>query len=320
MSATPTYQWLENWARIPDSDSGRANGRTHGVCVAADGRVIVFHQADNGLVTYDPDGRLMSAVGGTRWHGAHGMTLVTEGKTQYLWLVDQASCEIAKVTLDGETVQTLKRADHPAYFGDKKKNYCPTWAAQNPLNGDIWVGDGYGSSLVHRYTRGGDYIATIDGASGAAGAFREPHGVNFRIGKGGGAELWVTDRANHRIQVFDGNGNYLRSSLTCHSPCCFDFLGDQVIVPELFTGIKVIDAESLALVVEVGASEEVGPRPDGAWWPPVAPAGWPNLAGTPHVHAGAFNSPHGGCFAPNGDIYVVEWIVGGRITKLKKLG
>ena len=53
-------QWIENWATIPESPSATENGRTHGVCVAKDGRVIVFHQAENGLVTFDPDGKLLS--------------------------------------------------------------------------------------------------------------------------------------------------------------------------------------------------------------------------------------------------------------------
>lgn len=310
------YTWIENWARIPATDSGRANGRTHGVCATKAGTVIVFHQALNGLLTYDRDGALISASGGDRWVGAHGMTLIEEGGSEYLWLVDQNSCEVAKVTLDGQTVMNVEKPDIALYHGDSARRYVPTWACQNPVNGDIWVGNGYGSHVVHRYDRDGDYLDTLDGSEGA-GAFREPHGVNVRLGAAG-PELWVTDRSNHRIQVFDGEGNFLRSSLSCHSPCCFDFLGDRVLVPELFTGAKVLDANTLELIEEVGASEHVGPRPDGAWWPPVAPEGWPNLAGTEWVKPGVFNSPHGGCFDADGNIYIVEWIVGGRITKLAR--
>ncbi len=56
----------------------------------------------------------------------------------------------------------------------------------------------------------------------------------------------------------------------------------------------------------------------------IMPLFWPLsglakvLAGTNHIRPGIFNSPHGACFAPNGDIYTVEWIIGGRITKLEK--
>ena len=54
-----TFEWIDEWARIPDTPSGRANGRTHGVTVAGDGRIIVFHQAANGLLTFDPFGFLI---------------------------------------------------------------------------------------------------------------------------------------------------------------------------------------------------------------------------------------------------------------------
>ncbi len=300
------YTWIDNWARIPEHPSGRTNGRTHGVCVTADGRVMVFHQAHDGLLTFDPQGRLRAAVGGDRWLGAHGLTLVSDTDGEYLWLTDQSTAEVVKVTLEGQTVQTIERAPHPVYAEGGR--YCPTWAAQNPVTGEIWVADGYGSSLVHRYSAGGDYQATLDGSEGA-GRFNCPHGINFRT-TANGPELWITDRGNRRVVVTDGEGQFLRQTGITHSPCCFDFHQDLVVIPELFTGVKVLQADTLELVTELGASDCVSPD--------AKPDGWPNLAGTDLVKPGQFNSPHGGCFAPNGDIFCVEWIVGGRITRLKR--
>ena len=312
-----TYTWVDHWARIPDTPFGRENGRTHAVCVTKTGNVVVFHQSVNGLLTFAPDGRLLAAVGGNRWRGAHGLTKVEENGEEFLWLVDQDSAEVAKARLNGDVIMTLPRANHPAYAGTQPRNqYIPTWAAQNPVNGDIWVADGYGAWLVHRYSARGNYLMTIDG-TGGAGRFNEPHGINFVISETG-PELFITDRANHRIVVYDGEGRFLRASLSAHSPCCFDFHNGLAVVPELFTGVKLLRRDTLEFVAEIGRNAAVGPRPDGGWWPPVMPAGWPNLAGTPQVKPGAFNSPHSAAFAPNGDIYVVEWIVGGRITKLQR--
>ena len=306
-TATPAYTWIDNWARIPNSESGRSNGRTHGVCVTNAGTVIVFHQAHNGLLTFDPRGQLMSAIGGNRWLGAHGLTKVVDGAQEFLWLTDQASKEVAKVTLEGETVQTITRAPHATY--EQGGGYTPTWAAQNPENGDIWVADGYGSSLVHRYTRKGDYVASLDGTEGA-GRFACPHGINFQHSDAG-LELWITDRGNKRVVIYDSDGRFQRQTTLTHSPCCFDFLGDLAVIPELLTGVKVFNVNTLDLVTEVGASDVVQPG--------KTPDGWPNLGGTPLVRSGRFNSPHGACFSPNGDIYCVEWIVGGRITRLQRL-
>jgi len=307
------YRWIDNWVKIPDTPSGRENGRTHAIAVSKNGSILIFHQAIPAVLVCDQAGKLLSSWG--EFPGAHGMTLVKENGTEYLWLTDERSSQVVKMSLDGQEVMSLPQPDHPVYKNGEK-SYIPTWATQNPETGEIWVGDGYGAYLVHRFSPTGEYQMTVDGSEGV-GRFREPHGINF-CQAANGPELFITDRANHRIVVYDGDGNFLRSSLTAHSPCCFDFLVNRVVIPELFTGVKILDKGSLELICEIGASDRVRPNPDGSWWPPTAPDGWPNLAGTEHIRRGFFNSPHGACFAPNGDIYVVEWIVGGRITKLEK--
>ena len=313
------YKWHHRWVSIPDHETGRKSGRTHGVCVTKDENVIVFHQAYDGLLTFDPDGALISATGGDRWLGAHGLTKFEENGEEMLWLVNQWSGEVAKTRLNGEVVQTFAQADHEAYAGDNAKKYIPTWAASNPENGEVWVADGYGASLVHRYAADGSYLSSISGAEdGAPGTFNCPHGINFEYGANG-LELYITDRANSRIQVFDPDGKFIRYASSCHSPCCFDFLGDQVVIPELFTGVKVLNKNTLEVEQEFGLGKGIGVSETEHWWPPKAPEGWPNLAGTDADIPNHLIAPHGACFAPNGDIYVVEWVIGGRITKLEKL-
>jgi hypothetical protein len=312
-SKTGTYKWIENWATIPDTPGGKENGRTHAVAVSRTGTILVFHQAVPAVLQYDENGDLMSSWGD--FPGAHGMTLIEENSSEYLWLTDEMTGRVVKTTLTGEMVLTLPAPEHREYH-DRGKKYIPTWVAQNPQTAEIWVADGYGASLVHRYSPQGEYQATMDGTEGA-GRFSTPHGINITMGADS-LELFITDRSNQRVVVYNTDGKFLRSSQSTHSPCCFDFSGSHVVVPELFTGVKILDKMSLALVDEIGASPYVKPSSTDDWWPPQAPDGWPNLAGTEHVQAGYFNSPHGACFAANQDIFVVEWILGGRITKLEK--
>lgn len=308
-----TYEWIDNWARIPDTESRRENGRTHGVVVSEAGDVYVFNQANPGVLVFDQAGKLKSSWG-DRFSGAHGMTLVKEGDAEYLWLADQNSAEVVKTTLDGKTVQTLPKPDHDAYRDGGP--YIPTWVAVNEErhggNGDVWVADGYGCSLVHRFDKQGNYVATISGQKGEAGRFACPHGIAFDHRRGQ-PELYVADRGNQRIQVFDAEGNYRRTvgARTLHSPCMFDFLGDLCLVPQLFGRVDVLDKDD-RVVAMLGDNGFATTLP-----------GWPNHNTTGHperIQPGKFNSPHGACFAPNGDIYVVEWIIGGRITKLRKCG
>ena len=142
-----------------------------------------------------------------------------------------------------------------------------------------------------------------------------PHGLNFTIGENG-PELFITDRSNQRIVVYDNDGNFLRSSDVTHSPCNFEFMGDYVVIAELFTGVKILNKYTLELVDEIGIDPELIPQADGKLH---HPEGWPNLAGTDHIRPGFFNSPHSACMTQAGDIYVTEWMIGGRVTKLEKI-
>jgi DNA-binding beta-propeller fold protein YncE len=299
------YEWLDNWARIPDTESGRENGRTHGVVVTEAGKVIVFHQATPAVLVFDADGALLDQWGD--FAGAHGITLVKEGEQEFLWLTDQNSNAVVKTTLDGEVVMSIPQPDLPLYDDG---GYCPTWVAVNEErhggNGDVWVTDGYGSGYVHRHDKHGKYISSINGSEGAAGSFACPHGILFDSRKKT-PELLIADRGNHRVQVYDGDGNYKRTFgedfLT--SPDCFAISGDDLIVPELFASLKLLDAED-KLICDLGENAAA-----------CKIDGWPNLDAS-QIHAGKFNSPHGAAADKDGNLYCVEWIIGGRITKLIK--
>ena len=310
-SRTGTYKWHEDWIKIPDNDSARKNGRTHGVVALKDGTMVIYHQAAPSVLICDRDGNLLRSFGD--FLGAHGMTLCENDGKEYLWLTDEFSSRVAKLDLDGNVVMDLTTPEHKYYTEGGK--YTPTWATENPHTGHIWVGDGYGSNkLVHRFAENGQYEFTIDGTEGL-GEFFCPHGLNFTIGQNG-PELFITDRANQRIVVYDNDGNFLRGSTLTHSPCNFEFLGNFVITAELFTGIKILNKNTLELVDEIGVNPELIPQADGKLH---HPEGWPDLAGTNYIRPGFFNSPHGTCMTENGDIYVTEWMLGGRVTKLEKL-
>jgi hypothetical protein len=304
-----TYEWHDNWATIPDTEFGRENGRTHGVVASRTGDVLVFNQSRPGILRLSPDGKLKNAWG-DRFGGAHGMTLVEENGEEFLWLTDQNSAEVVKTTLDGRVVMNIQRAPHPIYDGGK--GYVPTWVAVNERrlggNGDVWVADGYASNYIHRYSESGAYISSINGTEGAAGAFACPHGIAF-VSRGGAApELFIADRSNKRVQVYDANGKFKRvfgaDYLT--SPCMFATHGDLLFIPELRARLAVVDRND-KLLAYLGSNEQT-----------VDVKGWPNHP-RELVVPGKFNSPHAMTVDAAGNLYVVEWIIGGRITKLQRV-
>jgi DNA-binding beta-propeller fold protein YncE len=295
------YHWHEDWARIPETPAGRNNGRTHGVAALDDGRVVVFAQTVPAVLFYNRDGELVESWG-DRFVGAHGLTVSTYQGQETLWLVDEASCEVCHVDLKGDLIQRLT----PPPFNQRPDGrFTPTWADVNPANGDLWVADGYGGSAVFRYNAAGDYLGRLTGEEGA-GRFSCPHALRF----GPDGRLYIADRGNHRLTLYDAEGQHLRhDDDATHSPCGFDFRDQLILVPELNTGVKLLDHE-LNVVAELGA----------ATWPShQTPEGWPNVDRETLLQPGHFNSPHDACFGPDGDIFVVEWIVGGRITRLEKI-
>ncbi|MFA9480272.1 hypothetical protein ACERK3_18520 [Phycisphaerales bacterium AB-hyl4] len=305
--AADTYAWDSQWAKLPD---GIQTGYTHGVAVDRQGFVHVFNQSRHGVLTFDADGRFVrtwNELPSDRFLGAHGLTLVQTDGEEFFWLTDQKSGEVVKTTLTGETVQSIARPDHKAYADGSQ--YAPTWASESPINGDVYVADGYGAGLVHRYDKAGQYLDTLDGSTGA-GRFKCPHAV--WIGTRPAATgtdapvLYVTDRGNARVQVFALDGTFIKAFDQQH-PCCFDQHADgTLLIPDLHAFINLYNERDEPLTDHIGDQRTI-----------VGKHGWPNVPHDMRV-PGKFNSPHGGCFDAEGNIYIVEWIEDGRITKLTR--
>jgi len=299
-----TYRWIENWITIPDSPLGLENGRTHGIAVTRGGNVVIFHQANPAVLIYSPEGKLLDSWG--NYPGAHGLTLVEEDGVEYLWLADQTLATVVKTTLSGEVLQILP-APVDSSYGESK--YIPTWLAVNERrfggNGDLWLADGYGAHLVHRYDASGQQLQTLDGTEGA-GRFKCPHGLALDSRKGE-PEIYVADRGNKRFQVYGVDGVFRREfgAAFLTSPDGSSLWGDYLIVPELVARLSVLDANDQQVAC-FGANDEINQQP-----------GWPNNRAL--VEEGKFNSPHGAAADAQGNLYIAEWIIGGRVTKLEKV-
>ncbi len=82
-------------------------------------------------------------------------------------------------------------------------------------NGDVYVSDGYGNARVHKYAPDGRRLLSWGGPGTDPGEFNIPHNITCD------AEGWVyvADRENHRVQVFNGNGKYETQWNNLHRPC-----------------------------------------------------------------------------------------------------
>jgi DNA-binding beta-propeller fold protein YncE len=325
------YSWREPWSRDSHHHTETAAGWAHhGIVVTAQGKVLTPDAATGEMLVLDLDGRTIS-----RWPlsvvQAHGLTLVTEDDIEFLWIADNGSRRVreddgtytrsgspplrgaaVRISLDGDEAARLPMPSLHLY---ETADYCPTAIAVDEQRyggaGDIWVADGYGQSLVHRFDGDGYYRTTIDGEQGA-GRFTQPHAV-FIDRRRADPELLVADRANRRIQVFDLDGKFLRVYGTDYlvSPSGFALSGDYLIVAELDGRLTVVDRDD-RLVGYLGWNAAEG----------RARPGWPNrimakAVVRPELRAGEFNSPHGIAVDATGNVYVTEFLVGGRLVKLE---
>jgi DNA-binding beta-propeller fold protein YncE len=211
--------------------------------------------------------------------------------------------------LNGEEVWTVGYPDaSPAYAPNPdgtKKKYSPTNLAVAP-NGDIYVGDGYGSSYVNVYNRDGKYLRTFGGLGADPGQLNCPHGI-ILDDRGSQPILMIADRGNHRIQTFSLAGEHISFITGTNLPCHFHFNSSGAsVVPDLGARVTLLDKNNQVI-------EHLGDDSAAHSWESVRKLD--RTAFTP----GKFVCPHGACFDRDGNIFVVEWVEVGRVTKLRRV-
>ena len=278
-------------------------GYTHGVCVDNDDNVYVFNQATSAILLFNRYGEYQRSWGEEFQHGAHGMRLVDEQSHQFLYLTDYEKQVVVKMTLHGKEHLRLEVPPRKDIYAGPHE-FKPTDVCVSPV-GDIYVFDGYGKPYVHVYDHKAHYLMSIGGPGKGPGQFDCPHGgwIDTRRTP---AELYVADRGNNRIQVFSLDGKFKRiiSHPEIERPCGFYQYADELWVPDLNARVVVLDKDDKVAVV-LGDNPEA-PKTEG----------WPNIHDK--LQVGKFNSPHALCIDTRGDVYVVEWISSGRITKLTR--
>ena len=113
-----SYNWIDGWAKSPDSESARTGWAHHDVVVSSTGDVITFHQADPTLLIFAPDGSYKNS-----WEApvsnSHGMDIVMENEEEFLWLADNKTGKVVKTNLEGQTVRSLECPDLSVYRDGK---------------------------------------------------------------------------------------------------------------------------------------------------------------------------------------------------------
>ncbi len=317
-----TYEAIHDWGTLP---SNIKFGNTHGVVQDSQGHIYIHHtvfadsETPDSMVVFDDTGRLVRSWGREFRGVAHGLHIRKEGSDEFLYLTVNAAnprltpqpemqAVVVKTTLKGEAVWKIQGppdiAQYKASADGPPPRYNPTNLAIAP-NGDIYVGDGYGSYYINQYNKNAEYIRTFGGKGSDPGQLNEPHGI-WMDTRGTDPVLVVADRRNNRLQRFTMDGRHVDFVPGFRLPCHFDERQGMVVVPDLHGRVTLMD-RSNALVAQLGDSNEPN---------------WNNPLRTKprdQFIPGQFICPHGACFDRDGNIFVVEWVEVGRVTKLRKV-
>jgi len=306
-SGEHTYECVHDWLVPP---AGLVWGDTQD----ANGFIYVAHTVHHSsmrgeaVVVFDAAGKFVRAFGEEFRGGAHGLNLRREGAEEFLYHCDINRCKVVKTTLDGQVVweHGYPRED-PAYAA-APIDFVPTNVAFAP-NGDFYVGDGYGSHHLLRFSAAGAFLGEIAKPGHGDGEINNPHG-QWVDPRGPEPVLVVADRGNRRVQAFTLDGRHLRTvkdDTRLRMPCHFDVRGDLMVCPDLDSQVCLLDRD-YRVVAQLGDGQaingQVGSR-----------RGQSRSEFTP----GKFITPHAAIFLQTGDILVAEWLPIGRLTLLRKV-
>lgn len=178
----------------------------HGMVRDAEGHLLLLtdHTANN-VIVYDKRGRLVSKWG-TAFPGAHGLSIVKEGRREVLYLTDLQTHKVVKATLDGKL---LEEWTWPAASGKytKEADYRPSWTLHQP-DGSFFVLDGYGRDYILQYDANGKLQRLLGGAEGGI-VHWGPHGgmIDMRDGR---PTLLIAMSDQQYLLRLDTDGNKLQ--------------------------------------------------------------------------------------------------------------
>src|SRR5215213_2507462 len=280
------YRVVENWARLPD---GWNLTDVAAVAVDSKDRVYVFNRGAHPMVVLDRDGNFIKSWGEGLFRRAHGLHIDADDN---LYCTDDADHTVRKCTIDGKVLLTIGIPNKPAPYMSGEPFHRCTHTALSP-KGEIYVSDGYGNACVHKYTPDGKLLKTWGEPGSDPGQFNIVH----NIATDDDGWVYVADRENHRVQVFDGNGKYEAQWNNMHRPSGL-FMEAGTKTPRFFVGEIGPD---MAVNIDI---PNCGPRVS------IYTHKGELLARLGHAHAGLnpgqFISPHGITVDSRGDIYVGE--------------
>lgn len=301
-SGLMTFDTVPGWGLGEDGKS--VLGSTHGG-VVVDKAGSIYTTSSLGVFVFSPEGRVIRRFLGDKYANIHDIEIRSEGADEFLYGARNATGEGIK--FHAETGDIVLKLGIPEESGLKITKWSPTAITVAP-NGDIFLADGYASNHIFKFDKTGKYIKHFGTKGNGLKEFNTAHGMTLDT-RYEPPRLLVCDR-NHqpkgRLVHYDLEGNFIDEVVTgLGMPTSAAVQGDYVSVPDLQGRLVILD-KSNTIISVLGYNADPATR---------------GAHGVPQEKwiEGVFSGTHGSYWDKDGNLYVQDWNVSGRIMKLVRV-
>ena len=297
-----TFDTVPGWGLRPDGKS--AIGPCHGG-VAVDKEGNIYTSAHAGVFVFAPDGKVVRSFLGDNYSDIHDLKLRDEADGEFVYGARNNNAEGIK--FHASTGDIALKLPFPEESGLKLKKFNPTAIAVAP-NGDIFLADGYASDHIFKFDKTGKYLMHFGTKGNGLKEFNTAHGMTLDT-RHSPPRLLICDR-NHepkgRLLHYGLDGEFLAEVATgLGMPTSAVVQGDYVSVPDLHGRLVILDKTNTIMAV-------LGHNPD-----PATGRNY-NVPQDKWVE-GIFSGTHGSSWDKDGNLYVQDWNVAGRLMKLVRV-
>ena len=296
------FDTVPGWGLHPAGNS--ALGPTHGA-VVIDKAGHIYTSAQKGIVVFSPQGTVINSFLGKDYSNIHDMEIREEDGKEYIYGARNKDAEGIKLAASsGEIVMKL---GFPEESGLNLKEFNPT-AITIADNGDIFLSNGYASNHIFKYDKSGKYLLHFGSKGNGLKQFNTAHGMTLDT-RYDPHRLLICDR-NHepkgRLVHYNLDGEFIEEVVSgLGLPTSVAIQGDFVSVPDLQGRLVILDKTNTIIAV-------LGNNPD------------PQKGGSYNVPQeewveGVFSGTHGSYWDQEGNLYVQDWNISGRIMKLVRV-
>jgi DNA-binding beta-propeller fold protein YncE len=266
-------------------------GPAAAVAFDARGHIYVLTRGAQAFFEFDPAGKFVRAFGDKMFTRSHGLKIDRDGN---LWATDVGAHTVMKLNPAGEVLLTLGTKGEAGEWneaaGSRKLNQPNDIAIA--ANGDVFVAQGHtpgakGDARVLKFDRTGKFLKSWGGKGKEPGQFDVAHGIVIDPA----GLLWVMDRENQRVEVFDQEGTFVREMKYKGLPCSVAFGRNEAYMVNGFAGqLLRLDLNGKVLAA----------------------------TGKPGTGLGEFGEAHFLAISPRGDLYVADSVNGALVKFVKK--